>query len=42
MAWLTSIGAKLNAVNFGGGATNKRFHAPMGGAASRKLSCKYL
>ena len=33
MAWLTSIGAKLNAVNFGGGATNKRFHAPMGGAA---------
>ncbi len=33
MAWLTSIGAKLSAVNFGGGATNKRFHAPMGGAA---------
>ena len=33
IAWLTSIGAKLNAVNFGGGATNKRFHAPMGGAA---------
>ncbi len=33
MAWLTSIGAKLSAVNFGGGATNKRFHAPEGGAA---------
>ena len=33
MAWLTSIGAKLSAVNFGGGATNKRFHAPAGGAA---------
>ncbi len=33
MKWLTSIGAKLSAVNFGGGATNKRFHAPEGGAA---------
>lgn len=33
MAWLTSIGAELSAVNFGGGATNKRFHAPKGGAA---------
>ena len=33
MAWLTSIGAKLSAVNFGGAATNKRFHAPEGGAA---------
>ncbi len=37
MAWLTSIGAKLNAVNFGGGATNKRFHAPMGGAVGSYL-----
>ncbi len=33
MQWLASIGAKLSAVNFGGGATNKRFHAPEGGAA---------
>lgn len=33
MAWLTSIGAKLSAVNIGGGATYKRFHAPEGGAA---------
>lgn len=33
MAWLTSIGAKLSAVNMGGGAAYKRFHAPEGGAA---------
>lgn len=33
MAWLNTIGAKLSAVNFGGGASYKRFHAPEGGAA---------
>lgn len=31
--WLDSIGAKLSAVNMGGGATYKRFHAPDGGTA---------
>lgn len=33
MEWLDSIGSKLSAVNMGGGAANKRFHAPEGGSA---------
>ncbi|NLY08337.1 MAG: flavocytochrome c [Tissierellia bacterium] len=31
--WLESLGADLSDVGLGGGATNKRFHRPAGGAA---------